>query len=336
METKRVKFRTPQNSMRKVKKHVDLSQSLHDDLYDRVAKIIPLPFSKNDPFEERKKIQFKDLLMELDPKLVKKLDAGLSEEKIAEIIENYEQNRPVEINIEPRIPERKLHEQDINWIADYVKKMKKERIVWQTKLFKENKEIFEKPLYEQTEELIDIAADHFAVWLKQMDDESNINKEFVKQLFSIEIEADASKALYVEPKEISVIPHEVSKLLKLPKMSIQNNVIEMTRRDRKHRDQKPQTIAFGRLLPLSMRRNKFNEDLFDDLYKIHCPPDLQSLKIVFESILHLRSTRALVEHLKENPDLPRAKYLVDHNMFESSKTTLKSQKQQVPLWTYYY
>lgn len=110
----------------------------------------------------------------------------------------------------------------------------------------------------------------------------------------------------------------------------------MTRRDWKLRNLKPQTIAFGRLLPLSMRRNKFNEDLFDDLYKIRCPPDLRSLKIVFESILHLRSTRALVEHLKANPELPRAKYLIEHNMFESSKANLKSQKQLTPLWTYYY
>ena len=336
MDKKRAKFRNPPNSTHKVKKPIDLSQSLDNDLYDRLAKIIPLPFGKNDPFEEQKKIQFKDLLMELDPNLVKKLDAGVSEEKIAEIIENYERNRPIEVNIEPRIPERKIHEQEINWIAEYVKKMKKERIVWQTKLFKDNKEIHEKPLYQQTEELIDIAADHFAVWLKQMDDESNINREFVKQLFSIEIEADASKALYVEPKEVSVIPHEVAKLLKLPQMSIQNNVIKMTRKDRKHRDQKPQTVAFGRLLPLELRRNKFNEDLFDDLYKIYCPPDLQSLKIVFESILHLRSTRALVEHLKENPELPRAKYLVDHNMFDSPKTNLKAQKTLPPLWTHFY
>lgn len=335
MEIKRSDSKNLQISSRKMRKPVDLSRSLNDDLYDRVAKLIPLPFVKNDPFEEQKEIKFKDLLMELDPNLVKKLDDGVSEEKIAEIIENYQHDKPVEVNIEPRMPERKINQPNINWIASYIKKVKKERIVWQTKLFKDNKEIHEKPLYEQTEELIDIAADHFAVWLKQMDDESNINKEFVKQLFSIEIEADASKALSVEPKEISVVPHEVSKLLKLPKLSIQNNVVKMTRKDRKHRDKKPQTVAFGRLLPPSLRRNKFNEDLFDDLYKIHCPPDLRSLKLVFESILHLRSTQLLVEHLKQNPELPRAKYLIDHNMFDPNKS-LKSQKQEIPLWTYYY
>lgn len=332
MEKKRVKFRNPQNP--KVKKPVDLSQCLPSEMYDRVSKIISVPCGKDDPFEDRKKLRFKDLLMELDPALVKKCDAGVTEENFADIVEKYQQHKTIDLNIEARIPKRKLLQQDINWIAEYIKKMKKERIVWQTKLFKDNKAIHEKPLFEQTEELIDIAAEQFAIWLKQMDDESNINKEFVKQLFSIEVESDASKALYVEPKEIEVIPHEVSKMLKLPQLSIQNNVIKMTRQDKMLRNRKPQMVAFGRLLPKTLRRKKFNEDLFDDLYTINCPPELRSLKIVFESILHLRSTRALVDHLKLNPLLPRAKYLVEHNMF--AKTSLKSQKLQTPLWTHFY
>lgn len=218
MDKKRVKFQNSRNSQRKIRKPVDLSQCLTPDLHDRVSKIIAVPCGKNDPFEERKKLTFKDLLIELDPNLVKKLDAGVTEENFAEIIEKHQQHNEVDLKIEPRIPERKLHQQNVNWIDEYVKKMKKERIVWQTKLFKDNKEIHEKPLFEQTEELIEISAEHFAIWLKQMDDESNINKEFVKQLFSIEVEGDASKALYVEPKEIAVIPHEVANMLNLPKV----------------------------------------------------------------------------------------------------------------------
>lgn len=333
MERRRVKSVKSQNS--KQKKPVDLSQCLPPDLYNRVSKIVNVPCGKNDPFEDRRKLTFKDLLTELDPNLVKKLDAGVTEENFADVVDKYQQHKTFEVKIEARIPERKLNIPTTNWIDEYNKKMKKERIVWQTKLFKDNKEIHEKPLFEQTEELIDIAAEHFAIWLKQMDDESNINKEFVKQLFSIEVESDASKALYVQPKEISVIPHEVSKMLKLPKLSIQNNVMTMSRKDKKLVNREPRTVAFGRLLPKSMRINKFNENLFDELYTISCPPDLRSLKIVFESILHLRSTRALVEHLKLNPELPRAKYLNDHKMFDL-KTSLKLQKQHPPLWTHFY
>lgn len=178
-----------------------------------------------------------------------------------------------------------------------------------------------------SEFLIFISTTHLTFFFRR----SNINKEFVKQLFSIEVESDASKALHVEPKQIAVIPHDVAKMLNLPSRSIQNNVIKMSKQDRKMRNLKPHTVAFGRTLPQSLRRNKFNEELYDKNYKIHCPAELRSLQIVFDSILHLGSTRALVEHLKLNPELPRPKFLVDNKLFDV-KTTLK-QKQQTPLWS---
>lgn len=115
-------------------------------------------------------------------------------------------------------------------------------------------------------------------------------------------------------------------------MSIQNNVLRMSRLDKKLRQRKLNTVAFGRCLPKSNRVSKFNEELFDDIYEINCPPDLQSLKIVFNLILHLKSTRELVECLKQNPEMPRAKFLIDNNMFEATHQTVKAEK---PLWSYY-
>ena len=216
MEKKSVKFGKHSKSK---KKSVDLSRCIPPDLYDRLSKIIPLPFPKDEPFEEKKKLNFRELLQDLDQEMLENLGDDVNEDNFSDAIENYQRAKSIDLKIEVRIPERRdFFYQDINWIADYTKKVKRERIVWQTKLFKDTKEIYEKPLFEQTEELIDIAADHFAVWLKQMDDESNINKEFVKQLFAIQVEADASKALHVEPKEISVIPHEVAKMLNLRKV----------------------------------------------------------------------------------------------------------------------
>lgn len=202
-------------------RNADFSQCIPPELYDRLSKLFQLPFSKNEPFEEKKKPNFRELLQDLDQEMLNNLGDDVNEDNFADAIEKYQQAKSIDVKIEGRIPERReLYHQDINWIADYSKKMKKERIVWQTKLFKDNQEIYEKPLFEQTEELIDIAADHFAVWLKQMDDESNINKEFVKQLFAIQVEADASRALHVEPKEISVISHEVAKMLNVKKVKI--------------------------------------------------------------------------------------------------------------------
>lgn len=221
MNKKSVKFRNLSPSAPRCKtKSLDMSQSLSPKLYDRVAKIFPLPFLRNDPFEEKKNLNFRELLYEVHPELLLKLGDDLTEDNFADAIEQFRKAKTIDLNIEPRVPERKIFDLKRNWTAEYLKKLKRERIVWQTKVFRDNKEIREKPLFEQTEELIDIAADHFAVWLKQMDDESNINKEFVKQLFSIQVEGDASKALYVEPKEISVVPHEVSKAMEMPSVRL--------------------------------------------------------------------------------------------------------------------
>ncbi|CAO1342699.1 unnamed protein product [Diamesa serratosioi] len=309
MNKKSVKFSISPNLCRKSKKTIDLSQCLPTALHERVAAIINIPSLKDNHFEDQRKCYTE-----------KSPDNDQNHQDILESTQAFE------FNIETRIPERSPYDENENWISDYTKKTKKERIVWQTKLFKDRKEIQEKPLFEQTEELINIAADHFASWLKDLDEESNINKDFVKQLFSIQVEGDASKALNVHPKEISVIPHEVAEMLNLPELSIQNNVAKIKNLDRRLRNRKPQKIAFGRLLPLSLRRNKFDEDLFDDLYQINCPIELRSLKSVFESILHLKSTKALVAHLKAKPNLPRSKYLIDHNMFDTKTVKLAQHK----------
>jgi hypothetical protein len=110
----------------------------------------------------------------------------------------------------------------------------------------------------------------------------------------------------------------------------------MSRLDKKLRARKVHMVAFGRCVPKALRVPIFNEDLFDDLYQINCPPDLQSLKIVFDTILHLRSTQYLIEYLKKNPDLPRAKFLVDQNFFDPKSPFNRYLSAERPLWSYFY
>lgn len=335
------KFKSHQQNAQKrgEKKRVDLSICVPHDLYDRIAKVFPMPCSKDDPFEDKgNKSDFRELLKSIDPTLPINDDADVDEDKIIEILERQARRKSYVLNIEPKVERRPLTIQSkVNWIAEYAKKMKRERIAWQTKLFKEDQEINSKPLFEQIEVLIDIAADHFSVWLKEMDDESNINKEFVKQLFSINVESDASKALCVDSfNEVKVIPHEVANMISMPQLSIQNNLIKMLKKDKKLCKKKPAMVAFGRTLPKEIRRKKFDEELFDEMYQLNCPEELRSLRTVFEPILHLKSTQALIEYLKLHPELPRSKYLVDCNLFDDKKSEKSSKQQQKPLWSYYF
>ena len=220
MERKSVKFKNIPPSVKCKKKSLDMSQSLPPKLYDRVAKIFPLPFSRDDdPFEEKKILNFRQLLQEMHPELLQKLGDNLNEDNFVSAIEQYRKAKSVEIKIDPRVTEKNLFGGNYNWTSDYFNKMKRERTIWNTKLFKDDREIHEKPLFEQTEALTDVAAEQFAMWLKQMDDESSIDKDFVKKLFSIQVEGDALKSLLVEPKEISVVPHEAAKKLQMPNVS---------------------------------------------------------------------------------------------------------------------
>ena len=114
MDKKCVKLRNYQNQQ--LKNPVDLSQCLPPDLYDRVFKIINVPCGKDDPFEDSKRLTFKDLLMELDPNLIKKLDTGVTEENFADIVEKYQHHKSFEVKIKPRIAERKLLQIEVNWI----------------------------------------------------------------------------------------------------------------------------------------------------------------------------------------------------------------------------
>ena len=64
------------------------------------------------------------------------------------------------------------------------------------------------------------SAQDFAEWLNSLgsEDKSNINKEVIKELFSIGIEGDTSKALYVEPKLKKSVPIKVARSLNVPEV----------------------------------------------------------------------------------------------------------------------
>jgi hypothetical protein len=146
-------------------KIVDLSNCVPKKLYERLKNDgIHMPCKKDDAFEEDKEINFRKILLEIDSAFN---SDDLTEDSIVEVLKQAERKSYV-LNIEPITGELKICSKNSdhlkqNWTTEYVKKMKKERIIWQTKLFKENDVIREKPLFEMTEELIDIAGEFFIV-----------------------------------------------------------------------------------------------------------------------------------------------------------------------------
>lgn len=120
------------------------------------------------------------------------LDVETTEDNLADIAGECQQHRDCKAKIEPRYSDRRTIKEELNWVSEYSKKIRNERIVWKTKLFKENKKFHEKSILEQTEELTDLSVKRFVSWIKQEYNISSITEEFVKQLFSIGVQGDAS------------------------------------------------------------------------------------------------------------------------------------------------
>ncbi|XP_058467573.1 uncharacterized protein LOC131440350 [Malaya genurostris] len=309
--------------------NADLTHVVPRRLYDQTSKIVRLPPYDDREFEDIIKSRLKEAFRSysIDAK-----DSKSHHPETEEDGEDEDRLSKFELKIEPKTKPRELKLKESNWMENFLKKTRKERIKWQTKLYRSDKKLLEKPLFDQVEELIDLGAQDFAEWLSKLGAEkSNITKDIIKQLFSIGVEGDSAKALCVEPKEIRAIPDEVAADWNLHYMALQRRIAQVMKSDRRAAKVRERHVAFGRTLPMHMRR--FNR--FDDIDEIvpNFPEEMKTFEKVFKGICHLRSVKILVEHLKEHPEMHRPKYLVDQGMFKE-KTTIASD--HVPLYKLYF
>ncbi|XP_058811502.1 uncharacterized protein LOC131676453 [Topomyia yanbarensis] len=309
----------------------DLTHAVPRWLYGQTSRIIQLPPYDDREFEQIIQSRLKEAFCcySIDAKDSESLHPETGDEADAE---DEDRVSKFELKIEPRAKPRELKLEESNWMENFLKKTRKERIRWQTKLYKSDKKLLEKPLFEQVEELIDLGAQDFAEWLSKLGAEkSNITKDIIKQLFSIGVEGDSAKALNVEPKEIRAIPVEVAEDWNLHYMALQRKIAKVMQSDRREAKVRERHVAFGRALPMDMRRFK----RFDDIDEIvpNFPEETKTFQKVFKGICHLRSVKILVEHLKEHPEVHRPKYLVDQGMFEEK---VAASGDHVPLYKLYF
>lgn len=208
-------------------KTYDLSQTLPTRLHKRVAKIVKLPSLKDNKFEEEKVIDLDAILEKKDgpkePKdITSKAKDAFNESTTDAILDAEREYLKIDLVIEPEPKPRKIVNEEINWLANYIRKNKKDRIKWSSKLYNFDRKLLQKPMFEQAEELIDLAASDFTTWINELssDSKTNISKELIKDLFPIGLEGDASKALYVEPRQIRAVPNEVALSWDLPQVYV--------------------------------------------------------------------------------------------------------------------
>lgn len=187
-------------------------------LHEKTSKIVHLKPYDDREFEEIVKRRLKEAYRQYS---IEGKDSDSLSPEIGEETDDEDRLSKFELKIDPKTKPRELRLKEVNWMDNFLRKTRKERIKWQTKMYKSDKKLLEKPLFEQVEELIDLGAQDFAEWLNTLGAEkSNITKDIIKQLFSIGVEGDSAKALCVEPKEIRAIPVEVARDWNLNYVSI--------------------------------------------------------------------------------------------------------------------
>lgn len=255
-----------------------------------------------------------------------------NESTTSEVFDLDDQYLGIELKIDPKTNRCQSIEED-DWMTSFLTKRKKDRILWQSKFHKLDKRLTEKPMFEQAEQLIDLAASDFSEWINTLssDNTTGITKELIKELFPIGLEGDATKAIYIEPKPIQTIPDEMGESWNLRELSLEKNVARLLKLDQIEDQKPPKYVAFGKNLPMELRHPKPGRDT--TTIKPKFPNDLKTKEVLFRGINHLRSTKAFVQHLVNHPELPKPKCLVTERMFETLEAEKKSKP--VPLYEHF-
>lgn len=231
---------------------------------------------------------------------------------------SYELNESFTLHIEEKPATRSPTVFAPNWMADYFKKPNQERYVWNTKLYASNRKFEDKSLFEQVEELTDLSAKSFVLWLNDLGQEkSDVTEEMVKKLFSIGIEEGVSKALKFGSKYVGAVSDNVANYWSLPQKGLEATIANEKKKEQTYR-----------------KKATRPSEMFDDPEII--PPvfrEVRTFERTFKGITNLASIQLLIDHLKANPKIERPKYLKDMGLFRPKKEVDASKKnREKPLY----
>ncbi|XP_055296833.1 uncharacterized protein LOC129565707 [Sitodiplosis mosellana] len=269
-------------------------------------------------------------LVKIDDILVD--DSSSSEWEDVSSDENESESQDYKICVESRLEPKPLYETKTNWIYEYCGKIRKDRVIWDTKLYAASRKFKNKSMYEQVEELMDISAEDFAECINKLtDDESQkISKEMIKKLFSIEIEKDLSHSLFVQKIHKPVVSQEIAQLFECPELAIERNMRQLMEEDEENAKKiSPKYHAFGR--SLSPKSRQVQIEKFKEPEPFTFPDDIRSGENLFKGIDHLKATKALMNHLDEH-NLPKPTYLLKMNALNPKS---KNQSTHIPLYSLY-
>ncbi|XP_055846371.1 uncharacterized protein LOC129912245 [Episyrphus balteatus] len=315
MVIKQIELNALKKNRRDRIKNYDFYLTLPKNLHQRVAKIIPLEYS--DEFPEQKpqhKAKSQQTIKDDESVVsVKKTDFN---ESTCSIVERKEDEFPkFDLNLENVIEKKSTREKRHNWYSGFICAQRKDRVKWKSKIYQMEKSIWEKPLDEQAEQLMDASAERFTDWVNNLGSKSekDMTKEQLKSLFSIEGNAKLLASIQTDPKEVKAIAKTVADRWNLPEMAIELKYESYITANLKTAPKKARTVAFGKTIPYKERPwIRADEDVSIETV---FPDELRNGEHLFKGISHLRSTKALIEYCNKKPNIPRPKYLVENGYF---------------------
>ncbi|XP_005191645.1 uncharacterized protein LOC101901116 [Musca domestica] len=314
------------------------SLTLPKALRRRVAKILPYEFDEYDKnvFIEESTVEAPMTLDEGDDeeeeeeKKEKKKPDDFNESTCSEV-ERLEHEHPkFVLNLEKPLEYKGKPKKKHNWPSTFICKPRKKRVCWDSKIYDMECSIWEKSLDEQAEQLMDASAERFTTWINSLGSnrDSDISKEKLKALFSIEGERKLLASIVTEPKEVKAIAKTVADKWNVPEMAIELKYENYIKNRLKNVPKKIITVAFGRTIPVKDRPWQPSE--FDEPIHTVFPDELLTMEKLFKGITHLRSTKLLVDFYKEQNELVRPYYLVKSGMFREK--TKAQTVTEVPLY----
>ncbi|XP_073827921.1 uncharacterized protein [Musca autumnalis] len=322
-------------------KKYDFSLTLPKPLRKRVAKILPYEFDEYDKnvFIEESTVEAPLTLDEDDDddekkeekeKRKQKKDEDFNESTWSEVEREEKEHPKFVLKLEKPLEYKGKPKKKHNWPSTFICKPRKKRVCWDSKIYDMECSIWEKTLDEQAEQLMDASAERFTTWINSLGSnrDSDISKEQLKALFSIEGDRKLLASIMIEPKEVKAIAKTVADKWNVPEMAIELKYENYIKNRLKNVPKKIVTVAFGRTVPVKERPWQPSE--YDEPIQTVFPEELLTMEKLFKGITHLRSTKLLVDFYKQQKDLERPYYLVKSGLFREK--TKAQTTTEVPLY----
>ncbi|XP_055681815.1 uncharacterized protein LOC129789191 [Lutzomyia longipalpis] len=297
----------------------ELFQPIPEKLKSRIGRIIPLDFLTD-------KFQIDDDISSVGANTEKSDDSessikGILKTKLSK--KDGTKNEIFAMKFETVGLPKRLGIEKNNWISEYIRKPRKERVKWQSKLHRINDKTWHlQPLHDKVEDLVDMAAQDFSDWLNSLaSDKSSrtVTKERIKQLFPVLATGDSLRGLEVDYKDLYILPEEILEQYRLGhERSLPHNVERIRRRDAIENRKAEKYVAFGKNLPVQLRHRK-REVREVEPSKTIFPEDLRTRETLFRGIENLQSTKLFIDHLKKHPELSKPEYLIKRGAFAASE-----------------